>query len=142
MSEQREILFRGKCVDSGQWIEGPYIQSYASGYIYLDDKHPKMVLVFRETVGQYTGLKDKNGTQIFEGDIVELKKAHQKIPVVGVVEYGRYTDVDSLDNYDYLGWYIKVRGHCVSILQPPVDGIEMEAIGNIHDNPELLETAR
>lgn len=90
-------------------------------------------------VGLDSGLTDKNGTRIFQGDIVSLKQPHQKIPVFGVIEYGRYSDVDSPDNYDYLGWYIKVHGRCVSILQPPVDGIELEVIGNIHETPELLK---
>lgn len=140
MSEQREILFRGKRVNN-KWVEGYY---YAKPILELHFilSGEEQWEVDGKTVGQYTGLKDKNEVRIFEGDIVAVKHPHQKKHVPGVIEFGRYTDVDSLDNYDYIGWYIKVYGKCVSILQPCADGMEIEVIGNIHDNPELLEENR
>ncbi len=132
----REILFRGKRTDNGEWIEGYYCN--------LGGNHPRVlkesifigkigrVLEFKnidvipETVGQYTGLTDKNGKKIFEGDIVITKTTSCKF--VGCILYST----------EY------VRFVCVtkSKMSYPMDSkFEYEIIGNIHDNPELFETA-
>jgi hypothetical protein len=127
----REILFRGKRVDNGEWIEGDLIQSRDKTYI-----HPKansfrvsetglsklIVLreVYPETVGQYTGLTDKNGKKIFEGDIIRSNSER------GYIEY--YPNDCAFDVVDDHGFYWLIS-----------EMSNIEVIGNIHDNPELLE---
>lgn len=133
----REILFRGKRKDNGKWIEGDLRQdkdlggSYVSGWNYYTDcmgaeREPFEHEVIPETVGQYTGLKDKNGRKIFEGDIVRW--------------YG--TDIyevvfETRCGCGYFGIkmsHIKTWNFC--IITP---ANLMEIIGNIHDDPELLK---
>lgn len=65
----REILFRGKRLNNGEWVEGYFIRQYGSNEIITADD--EIYHITPETVGQYTGL-DKNGTRIFEGDVVKL----------------------------------------------------------------------
>lgn len=127
----REILFRGKRVDNGEWIEGDLIQSRDKTYI-----HPKansfrvsetglsklIVLreVYPETVGQYTGLTDKNGKKIFEGDIIRSNSER------GYIEY--YPNDCAFEVVDDHGFYWLIS-----------EMSNIEVIGNIHDNPELLK---
>ena len=68
----REILFRGKRVDSSEWFEGSYwlSRSAVRETTYITDGYGNLFCVIPETVGQYTGLNDKNNVKIFDGDIV------------------------------------------------------------------------
>lgn len=118
----RKILFRGKN-DRGEWIEGFYIKDYIGTYIYDKYRNTRMQSVLPETVGQFTGLTDKNGKEIFEGDIV--KGAWDTIFQVV------YDDC-------YLGFRAKEKDgmhNCIDYYG--LDRIEI--IGNVHDNPELLK---
>lgn len=131
----REILFRGERVDNGEWVYGSFIPDLCEllygnkldGFIKPFGKIRKerlMVEVDRKTVGQYTGLRDKNSTRIFEADIVKVYDVYCNETVVGVVEFcdGSFRIYDK-DFTSYDRWmYCKV-----------------EVIGNVFDNPELLE---
>lgn len=140
----REFLFRGKSRYDGAWVEGYY---YRAKY-YRHDKelcdfitvpYPNEenrpsddFMVSPETIGQYTGHQDKNDKRIFEGDICRDGDC------IVVVEWMQY------------GWYCRVLKGCVLALGmafplwqwdncPENGNRQLEIIGNIHDNPELME---
>lgn len=125
---KREILFRGKS-PKGHWIYG--MPSYDLKYIFNDSNYDSydQFEIIPETVGQFTGLTDKNGVKIFEGDVVRATP--------------NYTYVIRWENGAFYAYHttIKVNG------QPYIWGLvsrfnelcmEIEVIGSIHDNPELI----
>jgi uncharacterized phage protein (TIGR01671 family) len=139
----REILFRGKRVDNGEWVEGYYVNSIGPDcepnetrhYIvtYPGDWHE----VYTSTVGQYTGLKDRNEKRIFEGDILDYINADgELIGYPCVVRFGEY-NCSCCDGV--YGWVFD--GECGDIRD--FAGCEecgpYQIIGNIHDNPDLLK---
>ena len=123
----REILFRGKRLNNGKWVEGYFFRQYGSNEIITADNE-LYYHVLPETVGQYTGLKDKNGTRIFEGDILSahFDDAFPDEETRGWVCW-----------HDY-GWHIRIGAH-LDTLESDWVSHYFEIIGNIHDNPELLE---
>lgn len=139
----REILFRGKRTDNGKWVEGGYIPldvdsgyeyivepcNYASTFSALDKIKLNSILVIPETRGEFTGLTDKNGRKIFEGDIVECWS--EGVKARGTVQQR----IDGLWII-YPAWQKRIMwGLC-----PDNNGnTTVEIVGNIHDNPELLE---
>lgn len=128
----REILFKGKRVDNGEWAYGSYVHivQYKESTDYIADEEPDQYVVIPETVGQYTGLTDKNGKKIFEGDILEGDLEDSLDPGAkwrSEVIWGKF------------GWNCK--GNKRSLPMDGYDILEGEVVGNIHDNPELLEVA-
>ena len=145
----REILFRGKRCDNGEWVQGFYVRadhhwhkngihkdwiicgaSANGGWFALHNKYA----VKDETVGQFTGLTDKNGENIFEGDIVRVC-LDPEICVGEVIWDNEIASYNILFN----------NGKCVLPLDIFIaknkvgDKVWIGIIGNIHDNPELLE---
>lgn len=131
----REIEFRGKRLDNGEWIYGDLLENQGRNFIYHatsestieDNDDGRIVVVAVEvdynTVGQYTGLKDKNGREIWEGDVLT-----DKFGSIGVVEWRNCGFVVNFGDVD-----IFLISDCFD------DSYQMWAIGNMHDNPELLK---
>ena len=149
----REILFRGKRIDNGEWVEGFFVAKadpllgIMNSYILtqeLDDNgilrsHMAWYKVDPETVGQYTGLIDKNGTKVFEGDILKFTDTNAEYEWIGKVEFG---NPNAEYNWGFQLVYISGTKPNIDILlwfDMEETGAHSEVIGNIHDNPELLE---
>ena len=121
----REILFRGKSKNSQKWRVGNLAQTLIYGEYYcritVDDGNISSYLVKNETVGQYTGVNDKNGVKIFEWDIVKLHMPEGDY--IGIVEYKYGCPVIVNKGWGFYMWM----------------DCEREVIGNKFDNPELME---
>lgn len=121
----REILFRGKDI-KGNWYEGLLCHNKKKDEWYISNKAgvPTAYQVRPETIGQFTGLTDKNGTKIFEGDIVRYGDTIHKVVFEqrnGTAYFGLvYSPIETLP----FGHYQDLR--------------QLEVIGNIYENPELI----
>lgn len=121
----REILFRAKRIDNGEWVEGLPQKMWGEWHIINSDDENTAYPIVQKTVSQYTGLKDKNGNRIWENDIVRIKNSMD----------------EGIGNIEFYGgmWY--VDGEPSNSLHDIVeyDDGELEVIGNIFDTPELLK---
>ena len=143
----REILFRGKRADNGEWIEGTGINTQ---YDVRGEKHTYIGVLTRsqiypspmqtitwyevilETVVQYTGLTDKNGKKIFEGDYIVCRQAIEGNFIDEHIEMG-YVEMKhgAFGLHRKQGYYRPFKDW--------LEDYEYEVLGNIHDNPELLK---
>ncbi|EAE9158997.1 hypothetical protein CW890_02590 [Listeria monocytogenes] len=131
----RGIEFRGKIVGAEGFVYGKLLAPLASGNAYIAydvNEVGSFVYISRsekvdpETVGQYTGLKDKNGNKIFEGDIVNCKFFDRMVgDIAGVINF-----IDCV-------WAVSDFKN--KRLYQLIDVDNIEIIGNIHENPDLLE---
>jgi len=125
-----EILFRGKRTDNGEWAYGNLIDSDSiiGEIVDFDEEYfiPEFwYKVEHETVGQFTGLTDKNGAKIFDGDIVRFYDDSEDELTNGVVVF----------NADFCSFCVSMKGHEDVMLMAQW---QYEVIGNIYDNKELL----
>ena len=135
----REIIFRGKRIDNGEWVYGSLFVGFKKSYIC-----PEAIAMYNfdgalclggfievdpSTGGQYTGLKDKHGKKIFEGDI--LGSRYDKL----------YPDDVSIEVVKWFrnGWYIQQENNLPDALCEYGVLPYSEVIGNVHDNPELIK---
>ena len=138
----REILFRGKRLDNGEWVEGAflndrdgafYICPAASDITYGDNGKRRRIGCWYSvdlfSVGQYIGLKDKNGKRIFEGDIL------------GSRYYYLYPDNVAVEVVKWFcnSWVIQEGDRLPTMLEEDEIMPYSEVIGNVHDNKELLK---
>ena len=123
----REILFRGKQEDNEKWVIG-YLSSKHTITIQTPCGHMDEIVICADTVGQFTGLTDKNGKRIFEGDVAKVLQGKDKdIAYVGfengaLMLYPKTGNIYERTLWEY--WY---------------NDWDVEVVGNITDNPELLE---
>lgn len=125
----REILFRGKA-DKGEWVQGDLSQHKTGKKFIKCGSAISSYEVTPETVGQHTGLTDKNGIKIFEGDIIKSCEYDD-------IYFVKYCADDNYPAFDVVP-EMNIECNGLSHLSI-VEGIEV--IGNIHDNPELLKGA-
>lgn len=147
----REILFRGKRLDNGEWVCGYYVHigpvsckrayiipEYASA-IYVKEVVPS-------TIGMYTGLVDKNGKKIFDGDIVKYTFDMPDAP--NATENGKRVRIGRIFFSDWRASFSVTAGrNCSSSMNNNLfsyvrNGNRVEVVGNIHDNPGLLDAQK
>lgn len=118
----REIKFRGKSINSGKWV---YAILHGFGMDWFDE------CVIESSIGQFTGLHDKNGKEIYEGDILRIYdgKEYFNIIVKWSKEAMAFMACYCDDNQFPLSWFSNLLSN----------QYEIEVIGNIYDNKELLE---
>jgi uncharacterized phage protein (TIGR01671 family) len=134
----REILFRCKRVDNGEWVEGCLYNVGMTYFIMIPTNraidYPVRISVIPETVGQFTALLDKNGVKIFEGDII-VSDFGDGDP--NVIKFGQYKVFDEFGSCNSIGFYVfpenEPFGETID-----ENSLAYKVIGNIHDNPELI----
>lgn len=137
---QREIKFRGKRVDNQEWVCGSLVidrQGIHSIIDWADSKTGSYSWndITPESVGQYTGLKDRHGVEIYEEDIVRAfaSDGNYSHDVIGEVKYGGLS-------FAYVGKRSDGEKWFDTITNPNIErDNHIEVIGNIHSNPELLK---
>lgn len=143
----RDILFRGQTRRKGEkvrmdgtpvesnWVYGGVLQGTGDhSIIYQTEPDIEKKVIYTDTLGQYTGLTDKNGTKIFEGDIVKFKHGDEFDKKI----YYRNYAVEFINTYVTYGLRLRNGSIHFPFKKATASQHDAEVIGNIYDNPELL----
>lgn len=141
----REIIFRGKRIDNGEWVVGQYVNTCYSGngketghfiVVYPNEYHE----IYTSTLCQFTGLCDKNGNKIWENDIIKYHFGENYAPI----KYGCYQNCFDSQKTEHVGFYVDWSdGKCLrKDLGYWINMVDTMPVGNIFDNPELLQEER
>lgn len=127
--ENRKIKFRGKNIHTGEWLYGDYHREGKTHYItksdqYLREYAPIEFIVDEKTVGQFTGMLDRTGKEIYEGDVILQQGYSGKKPMLVRFEHGAFI----------VGWH----GGSSTATRPMLIQKRCEVLGNIHDTPSLI----
>ena len=138
----REILFKGKRIDNGEWVVGQYVNTCYPGngketghfiVVYPNEYHE----IYTSTLCQFTGLCDKNGKKIWENDIIKYHFGENYAPI----KYGCYQNCFDSQKTEHVGFYVDWMGSkCLrKDLGYWIDMVYAMPVGNIFDNPEFFE---
>lgn len=147
----REIKFRGKNLNTKEWVYGDLLQwndgetaigvhgQFIDDGYHFNENYDKTPYVDETTVGQYTGLKDKNGKEIYEGDLIKAPSGRIYAVIFSTWKYEEKREfLKVIDLYEHTGWCISLDG------VNPCELLDFEVcqgsvIGSVYDNPELLK---
>jgi uncharacterized phage protein (TIGR01671 family) len=142
---ERQIKFRAKHITNGAWLYGDLLQSnegsvyigvhgqYIDDGMHFNDMYDETCYVDEDTIGQFTGLYDKNGKEIYEGDIITVKGRY---PRVVLWDKMMWALMPTEYYHDEVFWVMNLQHPGVDWWEEFAD--EFEIIGNIHDNPSLI----
>ena len=140
---KREILFRGKRTDNGEWVEGLLFYSHGLGVYKItksngwipsysnpdEGESTEYIDIISDTVCQFTGITDKNGIKVFEGDIAKYYNPYSKQWYIQIVMWDKM--------FASFGFFTEDSEWCKENDWLKIESIEV--IGNIHDNKDLLK---
>lgn len=142
---ERQIKFRAKHIKNGAWLYGDLLQSnegsvyigvhgqYIDDGMHFNDMYDETYYVDEDTIGQFTGLHDKNGKEIYEGDIITVKGRY---PRVVLWDKMMWALMPTEYYHDEVFWVMNLQHPGVDWWEEFAD--EFEIIGNIHDTPSLI----
>ena len=141
----REILFRGKRIDNGEWVVGQYVNTCYPGngketghfiVVYPNEYHE----IYTSTLCQFTGLCNKNGNKIWENDIIKYHFGEN----YATIKYGCYQNCFDSQKTEHVRFYVDWSdGKCLrKDLGYWINMVDTMPVGNIFDNPELLQEER
>ena len=147
----REIKFRGKNLNTKEWVYGDLLQwndgetaigvhgQFIDDGYHFNENYDKTPYVDETTVGQYTGLKDKNGKEIYEGDLIKAPSGRIYAVIFSTWKHEEKRKfLKIIDIYEHTGWCISLDGvNPCELLDSEV--CQGSVIGSVYDNPELLK---